>query len=175
MGATFDIISVLLGFAQIGVVLLGFTSIFLAFFLRQGETDPVMGMHARALIMVAPFVLVLAILPIMFIGFGLSPNQGMRVSTVILLLPGFAAGIMNNYNFLQLNSEDRRRTGYFHMFLANLIILTMFVFSVLIICNFLVQGPYIGLMVAASFGSVLALSTFFIDELGLFKNRPPDD
>ena len=174
MGAAFDIISVLLGFAQIGVVLLGFTSIFLAFFLRQGETDPVMGMHARALIMVAPFVLFLAILPIMFMGFGLGPDDAMRLSTVILLLPGLAAAVANNYNFIRLNTDERRRTGYFHMFLANLIVLSMFVFSVLILGNFTVQGPYIGIMVAASFGSVLALSTFFIEELGLFKKTPPN-
>ena len=166
-----DLSSMLMGYAQIGVVLVGFSSVFFAFFLRDNKTDPVLAMHARALIMVSPIVLMAALLPLTLMAFGLSLGASLRWSLFVLLGPGLCAAILNNYHFFRLSKEDKKRTGYWHMVLANCIAFAMTVCSVLIISGKAIAGGYFGILLAATFGSTLALFTFFIEELGLFGGR----
>ena len=166
-----DLSAMLMGYAQIGVVLVGFSSVFFAFFLRDNQTDPVLAMHARALIMVSPLVLMAALIPLTLMGFGLGDENALRWSLFVLIVPGFCAGILNNYHFFQLSKKDKKRTGYWHMVLANSIAITMTVCSVLIITGKAIVGGYFGILLAATFGSTLALFTFFIEELGLFGAR----
>lgn len=163
-----DISSILMGYAQIGVVLVGFSSVFFAIFLRDNKTDPVLAMHARALIMVSPIVLMAALLPLTFIGFGMTVDDSLRWSLAILFIPSLIAGILNNYQFFRLSVEDKKRTGYWHMVLANCILISVLAFSGLIVTGKAIVGGYYGLLIAATFAATLALFTFFIDELGLF-------
>lgn len=168
-----NIESVLIDFAQIAVVLIGFSSVFLTFLMRDMRLDPVLRMHARALIMVAPLALILSILPFVLMGFGLNLNAALRWALFAMVIPGSVATILNNYYFLQLSKPDRRRTGYAHMALANSISLGVVILFVLSITSRMVVGGFIGVLVLLTLGSVLALFTSFIDELRLF--RAPDD
>ena len=163
-----DISSTLMGYAQIGVVLVGFSSVFFAIILRDNKTDPVLAMHARALIMVSPIALMAALLPLTFISFGVTVEDSLRWSLAILFLPNLLAGVLNNFQFFRLSREDKKRTGYWHMVLANSVVFSMLAFSGLIVTGKAIVGGYFGLLIAATFASTLALFTFFIDELGLF-------
>lgn len=163
--------TVLLGFAQIAVVLIGFSSVFLTFLMRETTLDPVMRMHARALIMVAPLALVLSIAPLVLMGFGMETDEALRWAFLFTMAPGSVASILNNYYFIRLSKADRRRTGYTHMALANCIALGTLIFFVMTMMGKSVLGCFIGALVLMTFGSVLALFTSFIDELRLFRER----
>lgn len=169
--ANMDLSATLMGYAQIGVVLVGFSSVFFAFFLRDNRADPVLAMHARALIMVSPIVLMAAILPLTFIGFGMAEEISLFWSLAVLFVPCLCAGVLNNYHFFRLSKADKKRTGYWHMVLANCIGVSMLVFSGLIFSGKAIVGGYLGNLLVATFGSTLALFTFFIEELGLFSTE----
>ncbi len=170
-----DVSSTLMGYAQVGIVLVGFSSVFFAIFLRDNKTDPVLAMHARALIMVSPIALMAALLPLTFIAFGLTVEDSFRWSLAILFMPSLFAGALNNYHFLRLSSEDKKRTGYWHMALANGIAFSVLAFSALIVTGKAIVGGYFGLLLAPTFASTLALFTFFIDELNLFAFKKKND
>jgi hypothetical protein len=165
-----NIESILLGFAQIAVVLIGFSSVFLTFLMRDTKLDAVMRMHARALIMVAPLTLALAITPLVLIGFELKEIDALRWSLAIVLVPGTPTAVLNNFYFLKLSIPDRKRTGYWHMVLANAIALGVLILSGVVFFTDKALGAYIGIIVLVTLGSVLALFTSFIDELSLFRD-----
>ena len=166
---------ILLGFAQIAVVLIGFSSVFLTFLMRDSKLDAVMRMHARALMMVAPLTLVLTILPLVLIGFDLNETNALRWSIAIISVPCLTGAILNNFYFLKLSIPDRKRTGYWHMALANAIVLGALIFGAAAFFTDKTLGAYIGILVLATLGSVLALFTSFIDELNLFRDNNEKD
>ena len=166
-----DLDTLLIGFAQIGIVLIGFISVFLTFLLRDTTLDNVMRMHARALIMTAPLALAAAIVPLALFGFGVNETAALRWSIIILAGPGMAAAILNNYHFVKLSAPERKRTGYSHMALANVICGGMTALGIAALVTQYTAGSYIGILVLLTLASVLALFTSFIVELKLFGGK----
>lgn len=164
-----EVTAVLVGFAQVIVVLVGFISIFLTFLLRDNDPDPVMQMHARALIMVAPGVLIYALVPLVLAAFGLGIERAMQWMAGIGLLPFLVGSGLNFRSFFALSFNEKRRTGYYHMVLAGLIKAGVLACTLLILAGVAIVGNYFAILLAGTFGAVLALFTFFIDELRLFR------
>ena len=106
-----DFFALLIGFLQVGVVLIGFIAIFLTFVLRDGVPTPARRFHARNMIAGAVGILNAVGIPLIILAFGWDDSSAARMAAGIQLAFSIPVGITAFRFYRHMPSVDRTAVG----------------------------------------------------------------
>lgn len=111
-----DHTTVLIGIAQISLVLTGFVTVFMGFFAGEHPPSKPDVHHAFAMLAGSVLVLLLALVPIVLGGYGFSDSQLWYWSSISGVVMGMVFGASMLRLTLKLTKEEFRQTGLLHMY-----------------------------------------------------------
>ncbi len=155
-----DHASVLIGFAQLSLVLIGFVAVFVAFFSdKETSTKPDVH-HALSMLIGSVISLIVALVPIVLLGYGLDGENLWFWASVVGLAMGAAYGATMLSISLRLTAEEFAEAGVLHMLSSYVLGITG---ATLMLWNLLGSagpGPYLLGMILMFAVALLGFVTF---------------
>lgn len=155
----------LIGFAQLGLVLTGFVSVFVVFLTSANERSRVNTHHAVSMLVGSLISVVYALIPIILFNYGLKGEALWWWSSLGAMILGLAFLVTMLSLTLQLTKAEFKAAGYLHMASSYLIGTLAILIGAWNIFVHPVVGNYILLMTLMFLISVIGFVTFSIQKI----------
>ncbi|MCR9279434.1 MAG: hypothetical protein NXH85_15870 [Pseudomonadaceae bacterium] len=153
---------ILIGFAQLSLVLTGFVAVFVAFF--SGEEPPSKPdiHHALSMLIGSVLALLVALVPLIVAAYGLKQEELWFWSSGIGLVLSAAYGTMMLNLTLRLTREEFKRAGVLHMIVSYSLGTTGSILMLLNLFGVSTPGPYILGMILTFMVALVGFITFSV-------------